>query len=104
MTVPAPVSDVLSRHFLGNSVQVWLTAGVTAAIALLAGLVLRRVLISRLGKLAERTTNNVDDTVVEMLKQTRNWVIIAVAILIALSPMNFPPRVAGALAPAMKLV
>lgn len=104
MTVPTPVSDVLHRTFLDNSLQAWLIAAATAAIALLVGLVLRRVLVSRLGKLAERTTNHIDDVIVEMLKETRTWVLVAIAILIALSPLHLTPRIGNAIAPATKLV
>jgi small-conductance mechanosensitive channel len=103
-TAPAPLVDVLQYSFLGNTVDAWLTAALTAAVALLVTIVLRRLLISRLGQLAERTTTHVDDMVVEMLKATRTWVLVAVAVLIALSPLRFPPTIARGLAPALKLV
>jgi len=53
--------DILSRQFLHNSIQAWLTGAVTAAIAFVIALLLRRVLVSRLGALAARTTNQIDD-------------------------------------------
>lgn len=106
MTAPLllPVADVLNTEYLGNSLRAWLTAGITGAVILVAALVLRGVLVSRLGKLAERTTNNVDDMVVAMLKQTRTWVIVAASILIPLMPLHFPAHVGQAIPPTLKLV
>lgn len=104
LAAPPIISDVLQDQFLGNSLRVWITAAITAAISLAVVLVVRGVLVSRLGKLAERTTNQVDDMVVEMLQQTRTWVLVALAVFGALSPLQFPPRVAQAIPPAMKLV
>ncbi len=99
-----PVAEILETRFLGNSLSAWLTAGITAAVILVVSLVARAVLISRLGKLAERTTNHIDDTVVAVLQATRTWVLVAVALLIALSPMRWPARLAMGIAPAIKLV
>lgn len=104
MHVPAPVADALHRSFLGNSLQAWLTAGLTAAVALLVALVLRRLLVSRLGVLAARTVNQFDDTAVAVLEETRTWILVMIAVLIALSPLQFPPRIAAVMAPALKLV
>jgi small-conductance mechanosensitive channel len=99
-----PVSDVLRTAFLGNTLQAWLSAGLTAAVILFVGLVLRRVLVSRLEKLAARTTNNLDDMVVEMLKATRAWVLIALAVLIGAAQLRLPYRAVFVLQPALKLV
>lgn len=104
MIVPAPVTDVLHRTFLSNTLQAWLIAALTAAITLFVALVARRVLVSRLGKLAERTTNTVDDMVVAMLKETRTWVLVAASILAAMSPLYFHPFIATRIGPTLKLV
>jgi len=42
----------------------------------------RRVLISRLGALAERTENQVDDLLVELLRKTRAFTLIAIALFL----------------------
>ena len=83
MIVPTPVADVLSRIVLGNSIQAWLTAALTAAIMFLVLVIARRVLVSRLGAIATRTSTHVDDTVVAMIAETRTWVCLAVSILSA---------------------
>ncbi|HEY4128993.1 MAG TPA: mechanosensitive ion channel domain-containing protein, partial [Gemmatimonadaceae bacterium] len=106
MMTPEPqvVVDALHREFLHNSVQAWLTGALTAAIVLFVGLLARRMLVARLGKIASRTTNHIDDMVVAMAAETRAWVIIAFAIFAGIGPLYLPPRLAGTVAPAMKLV
>ncbi len=103
---PAPqvVVDVLHQEFLHNSVQAWLTGALTATIVLFVGLLTRRLLVARLGKIAARTTNQIDDMIVSMIAETRAWVIIAFAIFAGVAPLYLPPRLEGAVAPAMKLL
>jgi small-conductance mechanosensitive channel len=95
-----PVPDTI----LGNSVNAWLIAALTAVVTLVVSLILRRVLVSHIGRLAARTTNHIDDMIVEMLKQTRTWVLIAIALLVALEPLYLPPFLATRVGPAIKLV
>ncbi|HEX4682295.1 MAG TPA: mechanosensitive ion channel domain-containing protein [Gemmatimonadaceae bacterium] len=104
MTVSTQLVGAFHYVFLGNPVDAWLTAALTAFVTLLVAIVLRRLLITRIGQIAERTTNNIDDMVVGMLHATRTWVLAAVALLLAVSPLHFPPAVARALGPATKLV
>jgi len=88
MIAPTPVTGVLSRAILGNSIQAWLTAALTAAIIFLVLVVVRRVLVSRIGALAARTSTHVDDTILAMIAETRTWVCFAVAVLVAASSLN----------------
>ncbi|HEY4132935.1 MAG TPA: mechanosensitive ion channel family protein [Gemmatimonadaceae bacterium] len=81
MIVPAPLSDVLDRTFLSNSLRAWLTAGVTTTVMFLVLLVLRSVLHSRIGKIAARTVNQFDDMIVELLAETRKWVLFVISLL-----------------------
>jgi len=104
MIVPAPVADILNRQFLGNSVQAWLTASVTAAILFVVLIIVRHLLVSRLGKLAARTTNQIDDMIVALIAETRAWVLLVLALYVGLSPLKLPPRVEMYLPPAAKLV
>ena len=101
---PAPVAGALRFQFLGNSLDAWVTAALTAAVTLLVAVVLRRLLITRIGRLAQRTSNHIDDVIVEMLQATRTWVLVAVSILIAISPLSFPAPIAQHIAPLLKLV
>ena len=80
MIVPALLVDVLDRTFLYNSVRVWLTAALTTAVMFLALLVSRRVLHTRIGKIAARTSNHFDDMIVDLLRETRTWVLFVVSL------------------------
>jgi small-conductance mechanosensitive channel len=104
MIIPAPVSEILSRQFLGNSLQAWLTASLTTAILFVVLMVARRLLVSRLGALAARTTNQIDDMVVALIGETRGWVLLVLAVYVGVAPLKLPPRVEVYLAPAAKLV
>jgi small-conductance mechanosensitive channel len=95
---------MLRTVFLGNTLQAWLSAALTASIILFVGLVLRRVLVARLEKIAARTTNNIDDMVVEMLKETRAWVLIVIAIISGASQLHLAGRLAVLVQPIFKLV
>lgn len=95
---------MLRSVFLGNTLQDWLSAALTAAIILFVGLVLRRVLVSRLEKIASRTTNNVDDMIVDMLKETRAWMLITLAIIVGAAQLHLPGRIAFITQPALKLI
>ena len=81
MLVPAPVSDVLNRTFLFNSVRAWLTAAATTAILFAVLLLVRGVLHSRISKLAARTTNQFDDMAVGLLAATRKWVLFVMSLI-----------------------
>ncbi|HEV8233625.1 MAG TPA: hypothetical protein VGP84_03470, partial [Gemmatimonadaceae bacterium] len=93
MIVPAPVSEILHRVFLGNPLEAWLTAALTATILFVVLLIVRRLLVSRLGKLAARTTNQVDDMIVALIGETRAWALLVLAVYIGFSPLKLPPRV-----------
>lgn len=72
--------QILDRRWYGNSLRSWLIATAAVLIAVLVLTILRRVLVARLGKVAERTTTQVDDLVVELVRRTRWYFIVAVAI------------------------
>jgi small-conductance mechanosensitive channel len=102
--VPAPITDVLDRQVLGNSLHAWLSAALAVAIILFAGLVVRRLLVARIGHLAARTTIGLDDMAFELIKETRTWVIICVALFIGLTSLELHPRISGGVAAVIKLV
>src|SRR5207237_5919729 len=90
------------RALFGNAVQSWLTAALTAAIALFVTLLARRLLVSRLGKLAERTTNQIDDMIVDVIRETRTWVLVVFALLLGTAHLSLPYR--NLIAQGMRLV
>jgi len=99
-----PFSELLHREFFRNSLEAWLTAVLTAAIVLFIGLIARRLLVARLGVVAARTTNQIDDMVVDMISHTQGWVIVAFALFSSAAPLTLPPRLEFVVIPAMKLV
>ena len=103
MTAPALIPDVLELQWYHNSLRAWLTAAVTAAIVFAGLVLLRRLLISRIGALAARTTNNIDDMFVDALKETRRWVLLGLAIYSAAQALTLP-RIDSYLHPGAKLI
>jgi small-conductance mechanosensitive channel len=104
MTVLAPIADILHRQFLGNPFEAWLTAALTTAIVFVVLLIVRRLLVSRLGTLAARTTNQIDDMIVALIGETRASMLLGLAGYVGLSPLRLPPRVEVYLPPAAKLL
>ena len=84
------VAQILERRFYGNTLESWLIAIAVAATILLVLLVGRRLVVARLGVLAERTTNKIDDLVVELIARTRSYVLLFVAIAIASRTLHLP--------------
>lgn len=103
VSLPPPIAAVLDRQFLHNSLQAWLTAGITTAIVLVLGVLLRQLLVSRIGAIAARTSNQVDDMFVELIRDTRTWIIIALALFAGLTQLAMPDRIAKYLEAAAKM-
>lgn len=78
--------------FLGNPLQRWLLAlGVALAIVLVVSLI-KKLAISRLAKIAERTSTRFDDSVIAALQRTRLPVIAIPALWFAIQPLELPER------------
>jgi small-conductance mechanosensitive channel len=60
--------------------------------------------VSRLGTLAARTTNQIDDMIVALIGETRASILLVLAVYVGLAPLRLPPRVEMYLPPAAKLV
>src|SRR5947208_13965995 len=100
MTIP----QVLDQRYLDNSLRTWLVAAVVAAGLFVVLLLARRVLVARLGVVAARTTNKVDDLFVELLARTRAYVLLFVAVAIASRWLVLSGRVDHFIGAASKLV
>jgi small-conductance mechanosensitive channel len=103
MIALSPIADVLDAQWYHNSLQAWLTAALTAAGGFVVLVLVRRLLVSRLGALAARTTTNIDDMLVDVVSETRGWVLAALALYFALLPLTLP-KIEPYLHPAAKLV
>lgn len=70
----------MDKLIWGNPLSEWLIAiGVTIATFLLLGVV-KRFIVFRLGRLAEKTETDIDDMLVDLVKRTRRVVLFAVGI------------------------
>ena len=72
----------LDRVFYQNSVREWAIAFAVALVAFLALLLVRFLLVGRLGAQARRTTTELDDILVEIVARTRPYFLAAVAIVV----------------------
>jgi small-conductance mechanosensitive channel len=99
----SPIADVFGTEWYHNSLQAWLTAGLTVVGGFLVLVLLRRLVVSRLGAIAARTPNNIDDMFVEVVAKTRTWVLGALALYFALLPLTLP-KIEPYLHPTAKLV
>jgi small-conductance mechanosensitive channel len=102
MIQSTPISDVLRSQWYHNSLQAYLIAGASAIIIVLVLVVARRILVSRIGGVATRTTNSLDDMIAGVIRETRTWVIVAVAIYFASAGLVLPV-LQRFLAPGVKL-
>ena len=103
MTALPLLAGVLQREFLSNSLQAWLTASLTTAIVFVVLLGLRWLLVSRLGVLAAKTSNNVDDMVVEMIAHTRTKTLFAFAFIAGFGALQLA-HVSQFFSPVAKLI
>jgi small-conductance mechanosensitive channel len=89
-----PLDVVLDRLYFGNSVQQWVVALTAGSVALLALLVARSVISSRLGAIAERTVNWGDDLAVALVRKTSTPFLFALSVVVASRFLLLGPRVA----------
>jgi small-conductance mechanosensitive channel len=72
--------DMLETIYWGNSVQSYLVAAGVMLAILLAVRIARRLLVKRVGAIAQRTETRLDDTVVGMVSATKTWLTAIVAL------------------------
>ena len=78
----------LDTIFLGNGIQAWVLAGSIFVVTAGALLFARRVVARRLAVLAERTATGVDDLAVDLLKRTRLYFVLVVALMAGLQALD----------------
>lgn len=77
------IGSSLELRVQGNSARAWLVAAAVAAGVVLGCLVVRRLLVSRLQRLAAKTASGLDDLILGMLADVRWWLIGATALYVA---------------------
>lgn len=85
--------QLLHRVFLGNTLLQWITALLIVALVMVALRVLQRVLIVRMRKLTERTTNQVDDLALNLVDNTRAYLVFLAALFFGTLAIDLPVEV-----------
>ena len=80
----------LDRQFLGNPLDAWLTAGVIAGAVGLVLYAVKHLVGRRLATLAVRTETELDDVASDLLKRTRFYFILALAIRAGSPALQLP--------------
>src|SRR5262245_28125543 len=83
---------VLQWEFYHNSLRDWLVAGIVFAVIVASLFIIRTMLARHLQKIAERTSTTADDAVVDLLRRTRYFFIVAAAVAGASLFLDLPPR------------
>lgn len=94
----------MSSIYFGNSIRAWLIAGLIATVIYAVLAIARRLLISRLGALAARTETDIDDAIVDLIKNTRAFFIAAVAVGAALRGLEVHAKLVGPLSALLQLL
>lgn len=94
----------MSSIYFGNSIRAWLIAGLIAVVIYAVLAIARRLLISRLGALAARTETDIDDAIVDLIKNTRAFFIAAVAGGAALRGLEVHAKLVGPLSALLQLL
>lgn len=80
----------LDYIFLGNSLQHWFVAIAMAVLAYIALRLLQRVVLERLAPLAARSDAFAADGALELLRRTRFYFFLAIAVVIGTRALNLP--------------
>jgi len=82
----------LDGILIKNSLSEWLIAlGVMVAIVVVVALI-KRITVRVLGRVAARTVTQLDDALVCVVKATRLWLIVVVAVSIGSDYLELPPK------------
>ena len=95
--------DILAWSWEGNTLNEWLRAlALFAGAAFVLGLV-RWVVVRRLSIIAARTATWLDDLVVDVVRRTKDWFIVVVALAIGLAGAVLRPGVVAILHGALTI-
>jgi small-conductance mechanosensitive channel len=85
---------ILESTFYGNTVSVWAIAAAIAVSVFFALMISKAVLVSRLSALAEKTTTQVDDIAVDLLRRTKFFFVLVAALYLGMLVLILPEKAA----------
>src|SRR5690349_17635526 len=86
-----PLRDWLAHRYFDNSLGQWLIAAGTVVGGTALVLILRRIIVGRLTRLAQRTATDIDDLAVDLIRRTRLSFIVAVSLAAGTLALDLPP-------------
>jgi len=84
------MEDLLTYKLLDNTLQTWLIFFAVMSAALFAAYLFKRIAISRITRLAARTTFQWDDALAEVLSHTHSLLLLAVALFAGSLALRLP--------------
>jgi small-conductance mechanosensitive channel len=89
---PMQASNILEWRFYHNPIEAWIAAGAAFVVVGATLFLIRTLLARRLAKVAERTATTADDAIVDLLRRTRYFFIIATAVAAGMLFLDLPQR------------
>lgn len=86
--------DLLQKVYMGNTLQNWLIAGCILIVIFTVLKIILRVAIHKLSKLAAVTDNQIDDLLVDMLKNTKFFILLVASAYVASYAITLKPSIA----------
>jgi small-conductance mechanosensitive channel len=83
----------LEQLMASNTPEQWLTAGGTSLLLFVFLLVLKRFLVHRLTKVAQRTSTEIDDLVLDLLRRTRTLLLLLFSLYAGMQVLSTPENV-----------
>ena len=81
----------LERMYFGNSPEAWAVALATAVASALILLLVRKLLVRRLGSIAQKTSTKIDDFFVELIAQTRTITLFTLSAYLGAETLTLSP-------------
>ncbi|TAH36915.1 MAG: mechanosensitive ion channel family protein [Planctomycetota bacterium] len=87
---PDEPAGFLDRVYLGNTVTRWIVAAGVFLVVLLALLLIKSVIVSRIKKWAQHTQTQLDDLAVQLIEKTRGFFLVLMAAFVASHSLALP--------------
>ncbi len=85
-----PEWSIFDQMILGNSLRIWLVAGITLMLMWAAILAVKWFFATRMARLANRTQTRGAAILVDMVGGVRLWLVVPALVFVVVRPMNFP--------------